>query len=165
MECNNSDDAWAKLLLQKFHASARIRSPNVIRAHGFEDRLVGIAQKRSGLCITSTRQAFAEAARKDRVLNFVLAMFAIKLQGTSKFALGQLKFSGGHVNLCTQLIETRQIRFSGRPSYGCDLRPGSLKLPFRFRIIAAKPVCQRQPFTNIDGKDGIASALEWADEI
>ena len=118
-------------LPQKFHASARIRSPNVIRAHGFEDRLVGIAQERSGFGITSTRQAFAEAARKDRVLNFVLAMFAIKLQGTSKFALGQLKFSGGHVNLCTQLIETCQIRFSGRPSYGCDLRPGSLKLPFR----------------------------------
>ena len=80
----------------------------MIRTHGFEDRLVRNTQKRSGFGIlTLARQGFAEAARKDRVLNFVLAMFAIELQGTSKFALGQLKFSGGHVDLRTQFIEPR----------------------------------------------------------
>jgi hypothetical protein len=52
----------------------------VIRAHGFEDRLVGIAQKRSGFGIlTSARQGFAEAARKDRVLNFFPATIAIEI--------------------------------------------------------------------------------------
>jgi len=86
---------WASRLPQKFHASVGISSPNMIRAHSFEDRLVGIAQKRSA----STRQEFADAARKHRVLSFVSAMFSIEVQGTSKFALCQLKFSGGHLDL------------------------------------------------------------------
>lgn len=98
---------WPSCLTQKFHASAGIRSPNVIRAHGFEDRLVGIAQKRSGFgTLMLARQRFAEAARKDCVLNIVAAMLAIELEGTSKLGLSQFKFSGGHVDLGTQLIKT-----------------------------------------------------------
>ena len=153
-------------LPEKFQARARIRGPNVIRAHGFKDRLVGIAQKWAGFGILPlASQGLTDAARKYRVLNFVAAMFAIELQRTSKFALGQLKFSSGHVDLPTQFIETCQIGFRGRASYGSDLRTGSLKLPFCPRIVAAKAVCQRQPFPNIDGKDGIVSMLKRADEI
>src|SRR5579883_599900 len=153
-------------LPQKCDTGAGILGPNVIWAHCLEDRLVGIVQKRRGFGIlTLARQGFAEAAGKDRVLNFVLAMFAIEPQRASIFGLGQFKFSGGRVNLSTQLIQARQIRLGGRPSYCRDLRPGRLKRTFRFRVIPAKPVGERQPFTNIDRKDGIVSVLEWPDEV
>jgi hypothetical protein len=74
----------------------------VTRAHGLEDALVGIAQKRSGLGLfTLALQRIAEAAREDRILNFVPAMFRDRTSGNLEIRVSQLKVFGGHVGVCT----------------------------------------------------------------